>query len=142
MRTVVVSVTGIQRDQSGEENRLELIAMGRHYEKNNIDYIRYAESAVTGMEGTQTTLKISEDRLILLRMGKVEQKLVFQQDAVSDSLYRTPLGEFHLSVKTNELSVAFNEGCGQIQVAYDLLLDGQWQSANRLVIEIREERKS
>ena len=142
MDTVVVSVIGIQRDQAGEENRLELIAVGRHYKKNDIDYIRYEESAVSGLEGTKTTLKISDKRLLLLRSGKVQQRMVFQQDAVSDSLYRTPLGNFNLSVKTNKLTVELSEGLGQIQVAYELLLDGQWQSANQLVIEIREERKS
>ncbi|MBU2704325.1 hypothetical protein Ga0466249_005490, partial [Sporomusaceae bacterium BoRhaA] len=31
---------------------------------------------------------------------------------------------------------------GKIQVDYELMLDGQWQSANQLVIEIREDRKS
>jgi uncharacterized beta-barrel protein YwiB (DUF1934 family) len=142
MDTVVVSVIGIQRDQIGEENRLELITVGRHYQKNNIDYIRYEESAVSGLEGTTTTLKISDRRLLLLRSGKVQQRLVFQQDAVSDSLYRTPLGNFNLSVKTNKFTVELSKGLGKIQVAYELLLDGQWQSANQLVIEIQEERKS
>lgn len=142
MRAVVVSVTGIQQDQSDEENRLELIAVGRHYKKNNIDYFCYEESDISGLEGTRTILKVSDHRLILLRLGKVEQKLVFQPGVVSDSLYRTPQGNFQLSVKTSGLTVELSEGCGQIQATYELELDGLWQSANRLVIEIREERKN
>ena len=142
MREVVVSVTGIQQDQAGEENRQELVAAGRYYQKNNIDYIRYAESAASGLAGTQTILKISGQQLTLLRMGKVEQKLVFQLDKVSDSLYRTPLGDFNLSVKTNELVLQLSEGCGQIQITYELIIDGQWQSMNQLVIVIQEEQKS
>jgi uncharacterized beta-barrel protein YwiB (DUF1934 family) len=142
MHTVVVSVIGIQRDQAGEKNRLEMMTAGRHYQKNNIDYIRYDESAISGLEGTHTTLKIMEHCLVLLRMGTVEQKMVFQQGLVEDSLYHTPFGDFQLSVRTNELKIQLNEGRGTIQVDYELMLDGQWQSANQLMIEIREDRKS
>ncbi len=142
MHKVAVSVIGTQQDESGEENRIELFTLGRHYQKNNIDYIRYDESAVSGLEGTHTTLKIGEQCLTLLRMGRVEQKLVFQQGLVKDGLYGTPLGNLHLSVRTQLLTMALTEGCGQIRVNYELLIDGQWQSTNQLVIEIREDRKS
>ena len=69
MKRVLVSVKSVQRDIDGQDTVVELISPGTSQEKNGIQYIRYEESSVTGLEGVKTTIKIYEDSIVLLRTG-------------------------------------------------------------------------
>lgn len=141
---VVVTVTGVQRDTDGEENAIELVTVGRYYRKNNIGYITYRESEITGMEGTTTMLKIYDDHVTLSRTGNVEHKQEFRLGERCYGTYNTAYGCMQMSVLTNRLDVAFaamNDTVDKIDIYYDLEIDGQWQSANTLSIMVREEQK-
>ena len=141
MRKVIISVLGTQEDASGEKNRMELVSQGKHYQKNNRDFFRYEESEISGLEGTTTTIRIDAAEVCVLRMGQIEQKLVFEEGKTNTSLYRTPYGDFALLVKTHFLAVDLQDGCGQIHVDYELAINDQWQSKNQLVIQIREDKQ-
>ena len=58
MKRVLVSVKSVQRDIDGQDTVVELISPGTSHEKNGVQYIRYEESSVTGLEGVKTTIKI------------------------------------------------------------------------------------
>ncbi len=51
MKRVLVSVKSVQRDIDGQDTVVELISPGTSHEKNGVQYIRYEESSVTGLEG-------------------------------------------------------------------------------------------
>ena len=139
MTNVVVSVTGTQRDESGEENRIELVTAGRYYRKHGVDYFTYSESELTGLEGTTTLLKVYEDAIVLVRMGKVDQRQEFRPGAFTMSTYITPYGALEMGVGTKAVTIDLAEGIGQIMITYDLEIEGQWQSLNKLAIHIRED---
>ena len=65
MKRVLVSVKSVQRDIDGQDTVVELISPGTSHEKNGVQYIRYEESSVTGLEGVKTTIKIYEDSIVL-----------------------------------------------------------------------------
>ena len=139
MTNVVVSVTGTQRDESGEENRIELVTAGRYYRKHGVDYFTYSESELTGLEGTTTLLKVYEDAIVLVRMGKVDQRQEFRRGEFTMSTYITPYGALEMGVGTKAVTIDLAEGIGQIMITYDLEIEGQWQSLNKLAIHIRED---
>lgn len=136
MTKVIVSVVGIQKDVYGEENRIESVAVGRHYFKNGVNYISYQDNETAGMEGTNTLLKISDDCVTLVRKGQVEHTQVFKLSETNSSLYRTPYGDITLTIMTNNLDISFGTSTGTINIGYELVVDGQWQSANKLHIKI------
>lgn len=136
MNKVIVSVVGTQKDVYGEENRIELLTVGRHYLKNGINYISYQDSESTGMEGTATLLKVGEDCVTLVRKGQVEHTQQFKLKESSSSLYRTPYGDMTLTILTNNLDISFGSASSTIDIGYELVVDGQWQSANHLYIKI------
>lgn len=142
MQNVIVTVLGVQKDAQGKKDHIELVTAGRRYQKNGIDYVSYQESNLTGMEETTTLLKIYQDKLVLVRMGNVEQKQEFFAGEKRQGMYKTPFGIMSLAVLTKKLSISMAETNGKLEVAYELEIDGQWQSANTLSVEIREERKS
>ncbi|MDU2066451.1 MAG: DUF1934 domain-containing protein [Sporomusaceae bacterium] len=140
MGKVIISVIGTQKDHSGEENKIEFVSVGTHYQKNNKDFFRYEESGLSGLKAGHTVLKVDPAEVIILRMGQVEQKLIFQEGKIRESLYQTPYGAFALSIETRSLSINLEQGCGEIKIHYDLTMEGQWQSENRLAIVIQEEK--
>jgi uncharacterized beta-barrel protein YwiB (DUF1934 family) len=142
MATVIVTVTGIQRDDTGEESRIELVTVGRHYEKNGIHYITYDETEVSGMEGTTTLLKLYGDSVAVVRMGKVEHKQEFRLGEKTYSTYVTPYGSLKMALYTSKLDHSYQAIGGNVHICYELEIDGQWQSSNELSVNIREERRN
>ncbi|CUH96496.1 hypothetical protein P22_2586 [Propionispora sp. 2/2-37] len=138
---VVIAVTGVQRDAAGEETRIELVTVGKYSRKNGTDYLLYDESEISGMEGTNTALKIYNSHVVLLRMGKIEQKQEFRLGEKTYGTYITPFGSIPMAALTSRLEITVSENgtLGAVYIEYDLELDGQWQSTNTLGIMIRED---
>ncbi|SEO93133.1 DUF1934 domain-containing protein [Propionispora vibrioides] len=141
-KQVVVTVTGLQRDAQGEENRIELVGTGDYVRKNGVGYIKYRETELSGLEGTTTVIKVRPDEVTLLRMGKVEQKQVFRPGQKTQSLYTTPFGNLDMAVVTGVLHISGTAGAQElpaIYIEYELEIAGDWQSANTLSITLRED---
>lgn len=143
-QAVMLSITGVQKDADGEEDRIELITKGELYEKNGVSYITYKENLVTGWHGAPggevpaTVLKLCSERMTLLRNGVVEQKQDFRLGEMCASSYITPYGAFDMGVLTNSLFVSRSEygKISGVNIEYELHLDGHWQSTNTLSIII------
>lgn len=142
MHKVVVTVIGTQKDETGEESRVELTTVGTSYEKNGIRYVTYKESEVSGMEGTTTLIKLYANHFSLIRMGAVEQKQDFIPGETSHSHYITPFGSVEMCVCTKRVEIVLATGVSSIEVTYELEINGQWQSSNTLSVKIREEEQN
>lgn len=139
MKRVLVSVKSVQRDIDGQDTVVELISPGTSHEKNGVQYIRYEESSVTGLEGVKTTIKIYEDSIVLLRTGAVNMRHQYIRGEERQSTYETSLGDLHMAVKTHELTVDFHNGTGRVHLGYDISIEGEWQFYNQLDIDVRED---
>ena len=139
MKRVLVSVKSVQRDMDGKDTLVELISPGTWHEKNGTQYVRYEESSVTGMDGVKTTIKIYADSIVLLRTGSVNMRHQYIRGEERESVYETPFGDFHMAVKTHELTVDFHEGAGHVHLGYDISVEGEWQFYNQLDIDVRED---
>ena len=125
MNKVIVKVTGEQKDASGDVSRIEMTAMGEHYFRNGKHYIVYEDTSLVEGAAASTMLKVTANSLTLLRRGAVEQEQRFAPRHESCSRYRTPFGDLDLCVATQRLDIA-----------YDMHINGEWQSANELHIEV------
>lgn len=136
MNTVTIRVKGTQRDETGEENAIELVTVGHSQVKNGVHYITYKEH-VSGMEGSTTLLKVypEPESLCLVRMGKFEQKQEFIPGEKTYGAYITPYGSMKMAVDTHLLRIS-RESIQTIEVQYDLEINGRWQSANTLLISV------
>ena len=139
MDNVVVKIIGVQKDIYGEETCIETTVLGRYYLKNGVHYLTYIDEPLS-REGFQTTtlLKVYSDHIILARTGNVEQRQVFRLGDRTSSTYATPYGNMELSILTRQIKADFRVASGAIDIAYDLEVDGQWQSENVLSITIQE----
>lgn len=141
MKQVIIEVRGTQRYAGGQEETITLLTAGRHYEKNGTDYFIYRETALSGMEGTTTTLKVRADEVILVRTGTVEARQVFVLGRPHYSTYITPFGDMAIGVMPVRVDVTRHATGTTIYIEYELEIGGEWQSTNSLSIAVREERE-
>ena len=140
MNNVIVTIIGTQRDAQGEENRIELITTGHYYKKNGVQYIVYKDSEISGLEGVTTMLKVYEQYMVLVRMGGVTSTQEFRLGEKSHSTYVTPYVTLEMGIVTQDINVALSNLAGNINIRYELEINGQWQSTNTLSISVREEK--
>lgn len=143
MKQVLVTVTGTQCDINGDEQQITFQAPGRCYEKNKVHYVIYEENQSSGMQGTITTLKIHPDHVVLLRRGEIEQKLDFHLQQKTYGQYVTAFGRMQIEVTAKVLEISPWTGSAptSVRISYDLEINGQWQSRNRLMIVIQEDKQ-
>ena len=141
MNPVVVRVRGNQRDDRGEENTIESMAVGRHSVKNGKHYVLYEDALLDEKVKTSTVLKCNSEEVTILRKGGVHQEMRFREGAETVSTYRTPYGDLKLSIRTSRLVVSFGLSDGRIEAEYDIAIDGRYQSSNTLLVEITRDKK-
>jgi len=141
MINVVVTILGTQRDAQGEESRIELITVGNYYEKNGVQYLVYKDSEVSGLEGVTTMLKVYDDYVMLVRAGSVKYSQEFRLGKKSHSTYVTSYITMDMSIQTTSMNLSLGHGAGNIDICYELEINGQWQSSNTLSVSVREEMK-
>lgn len=137
-KNVIISVKGTQLDMENEMNKLELVTEGKYYKKNNNYYVTYSETEVTGMEGTTTTLKISDKTVTLMRFGLVNSHMIFEKGQKHVSYYDTAYGAFTVGVIANEVNVKADDKSAEIKVGYQVEVDNNRTGLNNFSISVRE----
>jgi uncharacterized beta-barrel protein YwiB (DUF1934 family) len=137
-KNVIISVKGIQTSPNNDKNILELVTEGKYYKKGDAYYVTYKESEVTGMEGTTTTLKISDGVVTLMRFGSVNTQFIFEQGQKHVSYYDTKYGTFTIMVTARTVSIDVDDSGGEIKVDYKLEIDDNKTGENDLHMLIRE----
>lgn len=141
-KEVVVTVVGTQQTDWGDEDTIEIVTLGSYYSKKDCYYIIYNESAISGMEGTTTSLKAEQNRVILNRMGTAELRQVFEKDVLNHGNYVTPYGAMKLTVIPSKVEVDLTELGGSINLEYELAIGNDRISNNKLSITVEEDPHS
>lgn len=120
----------------GERETVELTTFGRYYKKNNSSYLLYEEDG-----DIQTTVKISENDVLILRRGAAKMRLHFLLDRKTAGHFQTPYGMLETSVLTNGLDTNFNEETheGHVDLLYDLAIQGSGGGTYHMKISYKEE---
>lgn len=133
---MIVRVTGEQTDAAGEVSRIEMTAPGKHYFRAGKHYILYEDETLAVGAAVSTMLKVAQGSLTLKRRGAVEQEQCFVPAQERCSHYCTLYGKLELSVVTKRLAIDYGAVSGQIDVTYDMRVNGEWQSTNKLHIDV------
>lgn len=118
-KKVRLTLTGRQRDETGQENVTELSAEAEYYEKNGSRYILYKENgADTGC--TQSIIKLKDGLLELTRKGSVNTHMVFEEGREHMADYNTPFGALQLGIVTMDIYTSQSKDCLEIHADYEL----------------------
>ena len=141
MKPVKIRIISSVKDANGRQQPSEQICFGRMAEKNGTNYVFYEESEVTGLEGTKTTIKWNDERIIILRSGTLDHRQEFCQGLVDKSLYQTPYLKIPLETATKYLYTGFRKGVWNLEIEYSLSHSGQPYGDMKILIEIEEDTK-
>ena len=141
MKPVKIRIISSVKDENGRRQPSEQICFGRMAEKNGTNYVFYEESEVTGLEGTKTTIKWNDERIIILRSGTLDHRQEFCQGLVDKSLYQTPYLKIPLETATKYLYTGFRKGVWNLEIEYSLSHSGQPYGDMKILIEIEEDTK-
>ncbi|KKM10954.1 hypothetical protein SY88_10865 [Clostridiales bacterium PH28_bin88] len=133
-KDVLVRVKGVQTNDLGEKDTIELITPGQLFIRPDSYYILYNETEISGMEGTTTSLKVEPSRVTLNRMGTSTQKQTFEKGVLNQGCYVTPYGTMHISVIPSKVQVDLTDMGGSINLEYELQVGQEKISNNELSI--------
>jgi uncharacterized beta-barrel protein YwiB (DUF1934 family) len=134
-KKAIISISSKQ--PNSEEGAIEVVTPGEFYKEDNFYYAIYDETELSGMEGTKTTLKISQDVMYLKRVGTTNTEMEFRPNSENVILYNTPYGTLEIKTKTKELEVGMMDDGGNVMVDYSLSISGQPSQNTILNISVK-----
>lgn len=140
-KDVIISIRGMQSFDAVPEDAIELVTEGRLKSREGGYQLSYAESELTGLEGTTTTLDIERDKITLMRTGEVNSQMVFEEGRRHLSLYETPYGALSVGISTRRVDCNLGETGGRIEIDYAIEIDHAVAGENLFRISVREQGK-
>lgn len=134
---VILSVRGEQYFDDCDPDSTELTTEGTLLSTEDGLLLTYAESKLTGMEGTTTTFEVKGPRVILTRAGKVNSQLVFEEGRQHTSLYETVFGELSVDIQTSLLRHNLTERGGLLEIKYSIAVEHTATGKNTFKIRVR-----
>ncbi|MFZ7121515.1 MAG: DUF1934 domain-containing protein [Eubacteriaceae bacterium] len=138
-KRIWISIKGKTQQEDGPEDTVELITQGEIYKKSKGDYIIYDETAVSGLEGTTTTLSIEGGKISIIRLGSTNSHMIFEKGRKNYNTYSTPYGDMAMTVYTKDIDVNYNSDNNptNIYVDYNIEIEGLMSSRNIIDIEVK-----
>ncbi len=119
-----------------ESDYYDLYTTGVYTEKNGSYYIRYNDETLK-QEPSSTTIKVTEDRLVIMRSGENESHLVIEKDKRSEGHYVTPVGSLLVGINNGKLNNRLSKQGGELDFSYDLDMNGKFVARNEISINIK-----
>lgn len=135
-KNVKIKVILTIRPIYGNEETYELWLQGTWMKKDGKMYLRYDE--ILEDQTIHTTVKINNDKALILRSGAVNMRLPFSLESKQNGHYDTMYGTLPLQTKTHRLGFEHTEEnniSGRFNVQYDLIISGQ--SVGHYTLEIQ-----
>ena len=122
-RSVVLSIRGRQSYDGQEPEVIELVTEGTMEFKDGGWDISYEESELTGLAGVTTVFRVEPGKVTLIRTGRLNSRMVFQQGVTHDSLYQMEFGALLLSVQATSVFYDIVPDGGVIDLVYNISIE-------------------
>ena len=143
MKDVLIKIKSTQMSAEAGEDEMEFITEAKLYRRNNTTYLLYEESEFSGVPGCKTRLRLREKDVQMKRFGDGAEpgnELVFEKGKRNVGYYDTPFGPIEIEILTNSLnSTVSEEGCGELEIDYDVSLKGLLEGHNRINITVMQQ---
>jgi uncharacterized beta-barrel protein YwiB (DUF1934 family) len=141
-KDVIVRVRGVQfiPDTEDSEEPIEIVTPGVYEYADGVHRIVYEET-FEGFENEPTvnTVTITDDSIIVQKVGAITVDMVFEPGKMSVSPYETPFGAIEMGFLTNRLLMERTEEKIHILSEYTLAMNGE--NAADCVLEMTIENK-
>lgn len=136
MKNIMLKIIGKQKNKD-EEEVIEFVTEGKYYKKGDTTYLVYKETELIGIEGSTTTLKITDDHIKMKRFGTSDSEIEFQKGKKFNSYYNTPYGNIAMEILTKNIQNQLKDDLtGSLDIEYDISMQGLMEGSNKLNIQI------
>lgn len=119
-KAVILSIRGCQYYEDQEADTIELVTEGTLEQVDNGWEVCYEESDLTGLQGVTTTFRVEGKTITLVRTGKLNSTMVFEEGIVHDSLYQIEFGALMLTVCAKKVESDITPEGGVIDLVYSI----------------------
>ena len=119
-KAVILSIRGCQRYEDQEADTIELVTEGTLKQVENGWEVCYEESDLTGLQGVTTTFRVEGKTITLVRTGKLNSTMVFEEGMIHDSLYQIEFGALMLTVCAKKVESNITPEGGVIDLVYSI----------------------
>ena len=119
-QTVTLSLRGEQSYPGQEPDVIELVTEGTLEDIEDGWKLCYEESDLTGLAGVNTTFQIQGKTVTLIRSGKLNSQMVFEEGVPHDSLYEMEFGALMLTVCAIRVETNLTQAGGTIDLKYSI----------------------
>ena len=120
---VMLSIEGRQSYAGQEPEVIELVTEGTLEKTPGGWTISYEESDLTGMAGVTTTFLVEEGKMTLVRTGRLNSRMVFQEGITHESLYEMEFGALMLSVCAKKINATITDDGGTLDLSYAIEIE-------------------
>lgn len=117
-RDVLVSISGLQTElaagiemeDAGEDEPIEVVTPAQYFCKNGKHYILYDEVS-EGISGTtKNKIKITGDECMeVMKSGVTNSHMIFEKNKKNFTYYQTPFGQMLVGIRTKNMEVNVSE---------------------------------
>lgn len=139
MKKVMITVKSRQDSPDGDNNSMELTAVGNYKIENGTSYITYDESRTLGENRVFTLIKASGNSTVTMeRSGDLNSTIVVEKGKKNNCIYSTDVGHFVLGVFGESIYNDLGESGGDLSFGYTLDIESNYVSRNQVEISVRE----
>lgn len=129
-QAVMLSICGKQFYDEQEPEVIELVTEGTLEAIDGGWEICYEESSLTGLEGVTSTFRIQQDKITLIRSGRLRSQMEFQLGVLHESLYQMEFGTLMITVCATKMDCRIGKTGGTVDLVYGIDIE---QSAGGVV---------
>lgn len=133
------AVISIRTVHAGEDEPMSFVTDGVYTFDAGESSVSYLESAVTGMEGTKTTIRFRGQEMILDREGSVTGRMLFRDGVTNQFNYGTPYGSAVMALDTKEIRMSFGPDGGSAEIDYVLGMQHRVFTRCRMYIRVDQQ---
>lgn len=133
----VITIKSTQGLEFAKSDEIEFVTDGEYLHDESGSLIRYMESEITGLTGTETAVSVRKNEVIVRRRGTLNSRIEFREGEKSRFLYDTQFGSATLSVDTRKIMTRMDPTGAEIQIDYIVDMDHAIVSRNSLKLNVK-----
>ncbi len=139
MKDVIIDIKGTQ-EVNGEEDVIEVTTVGKMNIINGKTYLKYEDSAATGIEGVSCVIKIDDedDSVLMSRSGVFNSRMYIKSGQRHICHYETGQGTITLGIFGEVIRHSITKDGGELFMSYTLDVNYGMVSRNKVEISVRQ----
>lgn len=118
-KEIIIKIKG-SHFSMGEEDLTEILMPGTYFFKDGKHYLLYDEVMEGFSKKVRNRIVIDRQRVEIHKKGLLLSTMVFEENKMYTTAYRTPFGAMNLNLKASKVALSFGEDFLQIDLRYRL----------------------